>query len=176
MNRTLALEAFITFKGQGETDNLSVTSIEPKPWDKALPGQKVKLKAMYLQSPDGSTGLFAGPILKVTGKPTPTTTAEQLAKAFQADPEGAEEKFGSLKAGSLILTGEIYKAKEVDEEGVPTFFLKTGTKLSVKCGPDRQSAKGLAPGKKIKCIGACFGLKGKTEIEIVDCLVIELSK
>jgi hypothetical protein len=176
ISRDIALEPFIDLKVSGEIVQLLLYPTEPRPWDKALPRQRVKLNVMYLVEPGRVTRLLGGPFLEVTGVPNPTVTAEELAKAYAADAEKADQKYGWVTARGLILTGEIAKV-EGDKQGLPVVFLKTGTSLSLRCRPDEESARGLAPGMKIKCIGHSFGLgEDKTEIRIVSCLVTDIVK
>ena len=182
MGRNLFLEPGITLKVKDEIVQLYLTATDPRPWDKALPGQRVKLKVIYQEREKGiDTRLLGGPILEVTGKPTPTITAEEMGKEYQKDPKEAEKKYRWStydQKPALIITGEISEAMEGDGyTTVPVFYLKTGTKFKLKCGPDRESARGLKPGMRVEISGLCFGFEdNKTDIKIVDCLVMKTLK
>jgi hypothetical protein len=179
MGRNIFLDPWIMLAVKDEIVQLTLVSTAPGPWDKAAPGQRVKLKAIFLSSrPGENVTLFGGPILEVSGKPTPTVTAEELAKEYQKDRKAANAKYRDLKAGGLIITGEISEAIEGDPQtSVPVFYLKTGTKLRLHCSPDRESARGLRPGMRVKLMGYCWGFgDNNTDIRIVDCLVTDVLK
>src|SRR5262245_61885005 len=103
---------------------------------------------MYVEQPRIGVDLLGSPILEVIGTPNPSITAEELVKAYEANEEAARKKFGDSEAGALILTGEIVEATPRNSDGVPEFFLKTGSKVKLSCKPDRESARGLEPGMK----------------------------
>jgi hypothetical protein len=182
MGRNIFLDPIITLHVKDEIVQLILISTEKKPWDKVSPGQRVKLKAIYKRHGDLSEPqLVGGPILEVSGAPMPTITAEQLAKAYEEDRKGADKKYGSISACALIVTGEITEAREGDPAtSVPVFYLKTGSKLKLKCGPDRESARGLRPGMRVRIIGHCGGVGGfgvdPNDIRIDDCVVVAILK
>jgi hypothetical protein len=178
INRILSLCPILTLRVKGETVRLSIWMIEGNPWDKVLPGQVVKIKVMYGPQP-GRADLLGGPIREVTGTPNPSITAEELAKAYAADEAAAEKKYGSPNADALLLTGEIVEGTQVNSVGLPEFVLKTGSKLEVSCQMDRESARGLERGMRVKLIGKCLGFeffKPKEVVRLVDCLVLEANK
>jgi hypothetical protein len=177
INRSLNLHPILTLRVKGESVQLSIWMIEGKPWEKVLPGQGVKLNVIYGPQP-GRGDLVGGPIREVTGTPNPSITAEELVKAYEADEAAAEKKFGSSNSDALLVTGEIVEATPYGPAGVPEFVLKTGSKVEVSCQPDRESARRLEHGMKVKLIGKCSGFdsrfgKPKEVVRLVDCLVLE---
>jgi hypothetical protein len=178
ISKDIASDPFLSLRVKDTNVPLSIWTVERKPWDKVLPGQGVKLNVIFDES-GGIGDLLGGPIREVTGTPNPSITAEELVKAYEADETAADKKYGSSNAGNLIVTGEIIEAKPTNSEGVPEFFLKTGSQLKLSCGPDSESARGLVRGMKVKLLGSSFGFefgKPKEAVRLVDCLVLEAKK
>jgi hypothetical protein len=64
--------------GQDDPVGVLCYTVEPAPWNKALPGQTVKLQGGWPERALGAT-LVECRILEVTGKPPPILTAQELA-------------------------------------------------------------------------------------------------
>jgi hypothetical protein len=173
ISKDLDLKPQIFLKVKDQTVNLHVYTTDRRPWERVLPGQSVTLKAGYLEG-NRRTSLVGGPIMQVTGTAVPTITAEELAKAYEADPTAADKKY-HWQAGGLIVTGEISDAQALGQFGTPEVYLKTSTKLSVLCKPDTESSSHLKVGMKIRVTGVSFGVNnvnGRDVIKLVDCVVM----
>jgi tRNA_anti-like len=165
------------------TAGFSVFPIDQKPWEKVLPGQTVRLNVMCVQKESTVNGFkltgigtqfIGGPILEVTGNPPPVLTAESIAKEMLANSSLATAKYRSAKS-ALVITGEVVQA--VEKNGVleqSLLYLKTGTKLGMKCTTDAESVRGLKPGMRVTVAGNFSELGTENEISIISCVVIAI--
>jgi len=137
VHRNISEEAFISLKGEQEvSDNIMCFTIDQQPWAKITPGHPIKVKGRGSPlEPGGLVALVGAVVLEYSGPALPQFTAQQLADAYQANPD----EFLKKHAGRhLLLTGEIDRVERVKFDPVDpeAVVFKTTGKKRVVAIPD----------------------------------------
>jgi hypothetical protein len=161
-----ARQALIYFDVKGDIVNFPCLSTEKEPWLKVTPGQKVRLKAMFL--PETALGdISVGPILEVTGEPAPILTAEGLAKEYEMNREAAHKKYAKISGerNAVVFTGVVTEV--VPDMGGGEVYLQTGSRLRMSGFFVKWDEQKLRPGMKVKVVAAAVALgEGQTTIRV----------
>jgi len=157
-------DAFVVLDGGKE--GVRCVTVDKQPWNKVVPGQKVKLRGTLA---DNSTPmLLQCEILETGESPALVVTAEQLAKEAAADAEGTDKKY---KGKPLIVTGEIVELKPA--KGEEYLKLKGDDQRKVYCVFPLQGdmIAGLKEGQRVKILGQYSGTHNKT-VDLILCFVM----
>jgi hypothetical protein len=145
---------------------------DPKPWNKVTPGQTAKVKGKLPPFPNDAA-LIDCTIGEVTGDPSPTVSAADLAREFAADDNAARQKYGSKY---LIVTGEV-ESVQVDRAKGSVVALKTGAATRVSCSFTEapKALEGLKPGQQVKLL-ARISLGSKDQVQCFDSILMDDAK
>jgi len=156
----------LTLKTGDQIFGVVCVMAEPNPWNKAVPGQKVKIKG---RSEEFASRLDSCVFVETGKYQGISLTASELGKEYEANPKATTEKYDGKH---LILSGEVDK-KEVNEAGAAKFTLKTTGKVKVNVsftGFEEEASKAIKPGQKIKVIGKYSFNFAPEEVSLFFCI------
>lgn len=142
------------------TDFIGCHVAEREPWKKMSVGDTVTLKGTYVET-GFKRGFDQCTIVKSEGKPTPSMTANELAKRYLADPIATLD---ALHKKTIVLTGKIAR-NGVDESiwiyDAPTILQgEEEVFVALHYFPaDRSKYESLQPGDEVKIVGAVHVIK-----------------
>src|SRR5262249_8818295 len=147
-------EAFLIFstKGEDPVSRVSALMVDPEPWAKLSPGQKVKLRRTCRFTP--YQALFESVIVEAGPNPAVVITAERLAEEYAADRKATVDRY--LKK-YFILSGEVEKKEEHKSKFIAV-YLKGKNGIRVECGFPGDSiycpmAESIKIGQKVRVFG-----------------------
>lgn len=176
MVKTLSAEPVIMLNAQGAILSVECFTSENEPWNKATPGQTVRMKGGFKTDKLGETKLMTGAILEVKGPPASTLTADELAKAFEIDPAKARDKYAGVPIVFIVLTGEVAEIKQKGKDDLPRARLKTTGKYAVTCRFNPEDQKIVKAGMKLQLTGFCLALAEDKEVAVGDCVLMKVLK
>ena len=149
-------------------DWTAVSFSEPRPWKKAAPGQKVKLKGKV--HPDVSLAMLVYPqIVEVTGDEPPKLTADDLGQEYAKGIEAAEKKYDKKW---IILSGQIEKINEKD--GILFKTKEKTPQVFARFAPDQfKLVKDWKPGQNVTVIGQYLLNLGKDSVSLITSLPVD---
>ena len=128
-SRNAGGEAFVHLKVEGELLGVMCFTADPQPWASFARGQKVRLKGQWAETVFAPRLLYC--VFVETGEYAAVRiSAADLATEYAADPEATVKKYDKKH---MVITGEV-ASKDVNEFGAVGLVLKTGNKVTVKCG------------------------------------------
>jgi len=151
---------------KGEIVGVICFTADKKPWNQAAPGQTVKIKGTFPEVAI-SPALVNCVVVEASGPKETVLTAEDLGKAYDADPAAVKAKY---KNKSLVLSGTVADKKD---EGLRVYF-KTSSKVKVLASftpSDKKDAEAIKPGQPARVVGQFSELYGGDgEVAIGQCL------
>jgi hypothetical protein len=126
---------------------------DKEPWAIVTPGQKLKVKGIWPEAAD-APAIRLCVITEAGPNPVVVISAEQLAKDYLADPDGARKKYSDKY---MILNGVIAK-KEANDLGAVTLTLKCADKVHIECNFAAYNGPATATkeGQEVKLFSRCF--------------------
>jgi tRNA_anti-like len=150
----------------GRVPTISCDTSKPRTWDRATPGQTVRIRGRCL-NPVMEGPLFECEILEVTGPTAPAISADEVAKAHVSDADAAKKKW--LKK-TLLLSGEV-AGKEKSDIGEQFLILKAadGPAIRIRWGYETDDLKRLSVGQTVRVLAEYFWFSNdKNRIEFIS--------
>ena len=164
-------DTYLMLKTRNEFAGVLCVAADESPWNKVIPGQKVKIKGKFPEMAF-SAALVACVVTEVEKSPVITLTADQLAKEYKADRPAAEKKYQDKY---LILTGELAD-RQFNSAGAVSIQLKTEGPVKVTCSFtafDKSRVKQLKIGQKVTLVGQYTLNFDEAEVRLYFCQVLK---
>jgi hypothetical protein len=157
----------------GKTDSVGIVceTLDEEPWARLAEGQTVRMRGTFTPYPDFTE--FLNCVIVDSGpSPAIATTAEALAAAYAADPDGTNKKHQKKR---LLITGEV-TSREVDKEGTIKIALKgkEGVRVAMTFTAgitDDRADEEVKVGMKVRAL-AFYRSTARNEIHLYNVLFI----
>lgn len=146
-------------------------TVDPEPWVKVAPGQKVRIKGRCPDFLSVLPCLLSGEVVEASEYTAIRLTALDLAKEQATNSKLTESKYYGKP---MVVTGEVLSIEKTDPS-LTRVKLASGNEVSVTLIVDRQNKvlfHKTEKGQKVQIFGTCLAHESLDDVTLISCVPI----